>query len=174
MNAQSPPAILVLMGVSGSGKTTVAQVLAERLGWRLVEGDDLHPPANVAKMHSGIPLEDADRWPWLDAIAALIREWRAADGHGLITCSALKKSYRQRLTGGEPGVCFVYLKGSRDLLGQRLAARRGHFMPASLLDSQFATLQEPEADEPAVVVDVSGDPESIAAEVIRRLGLEKV
>jgi carbohydrate kinase (thermoresistant glucokinase family) len=174
MNAQSPPAILVLMGVSGSGKTTVAQVLAERLGWRLVEGDDLHPPANVAKMHSGIPLQDADRWPWLDAIAALIREWRAKGEHGLITCSALKRIYRQRLTGGESGVCFVYLKGSRDLLGQRLAARRGHFMPASLLDSQFATLEEPGPDEPAVAVDVSGDPESIAAEVIRRLGLEKV
>src|SRR4051812_4811952 len=130
------PVVLVVMGVSGAGKTTVARLVAERSGWRYQEGDALHPPANVAKMHSGTPLTDDDRWPWLRAIAAVIDGWRAARQSGVVTCSALKRSYRDILIGGRPDVRLVYLRGSHDLIGQRLSLRRGHFMPPGLLDSQ--------------------------------------
>jgi gluconokinase len=161
--------VLVLMGVSGCGKSTVAGMLAGRLGWDLLEGDDLHPPANVAKMHAGHPLDDDDRWPWL----AKIREWidgHAADGRpGVVTCSALKKTYRDVLRA--PDVVFVYLSGSRELIGARLAARHGHFMPASLLDSQFATLEPPGDDERAITVDVTEDAGAEAKEITERLAL---
>jgi len=142
------------MGVSGSGKTTIGRALAQRLGWLFQEGDALHPPENVAKMKAGHPLDDEDRAPWLAAIAATIDAWRAQGDAGIITCSALKRRYREIVIGDRPDVRLVYLEGSRDLIGERLATRRGHFMPASLLDSQFAALEAPAADEDPITVSV--------------------
>ena len=147
-SAGRSPAIIV-MGVSGSGKTTVGEALAERFGLPLLEGDQFHPKANIDKMSSGTPLTDEDRWPWLDAIAAAMRD--APDGI-IVTCSSLRRAYRDRLRErAERPVLFVFLDGSRDTLAERLAARKGHFMPASLLDSQLATLEPPGADEPGIV-----------------------
>ena len=147
---QEPPTILVVMGVSGSGKSTLAGVLADRLGWPLQEGDDLHPAANVAKMAAGVPLTDEDRAPWLE----LIRDWiiarQDAGESGVVTCSALRRSYREILT--RPGVQFVHLNGTRHDLGERLGQRVGHFMPASLLESQLDTLEPLSADEAGFVV----------------------
>jgi carbohydrate kinase (thermoresistant glucokinase family) len=163
--------ILVVMGVSGSGKTTVAAMLAGALAVDFLEGDDLHPRANVEKMKSGRALTDDDRWPWLRAIGARIDEWRAEGRAGVVTCSALKRAYRDILIGARPQVRLVYLKGSHELIHQRMMARHGHFMPVGLLDSQFATLEEPGPDERPLVVDVAGEPAAIAAEVIRRLGV---
>jgi gluconokinase len=161
--------VLIVMGVSGSGKTTIAVPLAKTLGWRFQEGDDLHPPANVAKMHSGTPLTDEDRWPWLRAIAALIDEWRAAGVSGVITCSALKHVYRDILIGDRADVRLVYLQGDQELISARLQARHGHFMPATLLDSQFATLEEPGADEHPITVHIGPAPEVLVAEIVRQL-----
>lgn len=161
--------VLVLMGVSGSGKSTVAGVLAGRLGWDLAEGDDLHPEANVAKMAAGQPLTDADREPWLARVAAWIRAHTDVGRPGLITCSALKRRYRDELRGDD--VVFVYLAGTHDQIARRLAARHGHYMPASLLDSQLDTLEPPEPDENAIRVDVAGSPQDEAAEIITRLHL---
>jgi carbohydrate kinase (thermoresistant glucokinase family) len=158
--------VLVVMGVSGCGKTVVAEQLASRLHWPFQEGDALHPPANVAKMHGGTPLTDADRWPWLDAIAGWIDTRLAAGEGGVVTCSALKRAYRGRIIGARAGVRLVYLHGSRDLLAARLGARKGHFMPASLLDSQLATLQPPGADEHPIAVDVAAPPEALARTII--------
>ena len=157
------------MGVSGSGKTTVSALLAAALGWRFQEGDDLHPPANVEKMHGGTPLTDADRLPWLQKIAAEIDLWRAKGESGVVTCSALKRSYRDIIIGNRPEVRLVYLKGSYELIRRRLAARHEHFMPAALLDSQFATLEEPAAEEHPIVLDVDGKPGDIAFRIIREL-----
>lgn len=152
------------MGVSGTGKSTVGRGLAETLGLPFVEGDDLHPPANVAKMAAGIPLTDADRAPWLDRIAAEL-------GRPLIiTCSALKRSYRDRLRAAAPDLVLVYLHGSPELLASRMAQRDGHFMPQSLLESQLATLEEPSADEDAIPVDVELRPDEIVELVVDRLG----
>ena len=131
--------ILVVMGVAGSGKTTVARMLAERLGWRFQEGDALHPPGNVAKMSAGTPLTDDDRWPWLHAIAAVIDGWRAEGASGIVTCSALKRAYREILVGGRADVRLVHLAGDKALIAARMAARKGHFMPTALLDSQACT-----------------------------------
>jgi gluconokinase len=169
--ATIPSAIdaLIVMGVAGSGKTTVAQALAARTGWRFEDGDVFHPASNVEKMRSGQPLTDEDRWPWLRAIAAEIDRTRKADGHIIIACSALKRSYRDILIGSRLGVQLIYLKGSRDLIGQRLRARRGHFMPPALLDSQFATLEEPGSDERAVVVDVASTVDAIVDDIVRQL-----
>lgn len=161
--------VVIIMGVSASGKTTVGVPLAKQLGWRFQEGDDLHPPANIAKMKSGTPLTDEDRSPWLHAIAALIDQWRAQGVSGVITCSALKRAYRDILIGDRPDVRLVYLQGERDLLVQRAAARHGHFMPASLLDSQLATLEEPGPDEHPITVHIGPPPEALVAEIIRRL-----
>ena len=165
----SPP-ILVIMGVSGTGKSTVAQDLAARLGWPFEEGDGLHPEANVAKMHAGIPLTDADRQPWLERVAAWIDAQRAKKQPGIITCSALKRSYRQIIIGDRPEVRLVYLRGSRDVIAEHLAARRGHFMPASLLQSQIDTLEEPGPDEDPLTVDVGPPAGQVADEIIRLLG----
>lgn len=162
--------VLVVMGVSGSGKTTVGEGLARRLGWPFLEGDSLHPPANVAKMKSGTPLDDADRLPWLRAIAARIDDWRRAGSPGIVTCSALKRSYRRILVGDRPEVRLVFLKGTRDTIAPRMAARRGHFMPPGLLQSQLDTLEEPGADERPITVAVDGAPDAIVAEVLRALG----
>jgi gluconokinase/shikimate kinase len=157
------------MGVSGCGKSTVGGVLAGRLGWDLGEGDELHPPENVAKMAAGHPLTDEDRWPWLDRVAAWIRERTDAGRPGIITCSALKRSYRDVLRGDS--VVFVYLRGTLEQIADRLAKRHGHYMPSSLLESQFATLEEPTADEHALVVDIGPAPGVQAAEIVERLGL---
>jgi carbohydrate kinase (thermoresistant glucokinase family) len=161
--------VLVVMGVSGSGKTTVAEGLAARLRWPLLEGDTLHPPANVAKMKSGTPLTDADRLPWLQAIAARIDEWRRAGSPGIVTCSALKRSYRRILTGDRPEVRLVFLSGSRQTIAPRIAARRGHFMPPTLLQSQLDTLEPPGPDESAITASVDGTPDEIVEEVLAKL-----
>ncbi len=163
------PHILVFMGVSGSGKTTIAEAVAARLHWPYQEGDDLHPPANVAKMHAGTPLTDADRLPWLRAIAAWIDARLAAGEPGVITCSALKHAYRDIIVGDRPHVRLVYLQGDKALLGRRMAERKGHFMPPSLLDSQFATLEEPGPDEHPLVVHVGGPVEEAVDRVIAAL-----
>lgn len=157
------------MGVSGSGKSTVAGVLAGRLGWDLAEGDDMHPPENVAKMASGHPLDDEDRWPWLVTVAAWIRERTQADRPGIVTCSALKRIYRDRLRGD--GVVFVHLVGTPDEIANRIAVRHGHYMPTLLLDSQLQTLEPLWPDEEAITVDVSGSPQDEAARIIARLRL---
>src|SRR5712671_7279195 len=162
--------ILVVMGVSGSGKTTIAKALADRLGWAFEEGDDLHPGSDIAKMRSGHPLDDRDRWPWLEKVAAWIDGWRQVGTSGVITCSALKRSYRDFLTRGRPEVRVVYLRGDRALIAARLAAREGHFMPASLLDSQLATLEEPDTDEHPIYADVGRPVEDIIADIERDLG----
>jgi len=163
------PVIVVVMGVSGSGKTTVSALLAAALGCQFQEGDDLHPAENVEKMHGGTPLTDADRMPWLYRIAKEIDSWRAQGESGVLTCSALKRSYRDIIVGGRPDVTLVYLKGSYDIIRRRMAARREHFMPVALLESQFATLQEPTPDEHPIIVDVSGRPAEIATEIVRQL-----
>jgi gluconokinase len=165
--AQLP--VLVFMGISGSGKSTVAGIVAGRLGWDLEEGDGLHPPANVAKMSAGTPLTDEDRWPWLDLVAAWIREHTDAAVPGVITCSALRRSYRDRLTGEH--VIFVHLAGTRDTIGRRITARTDHFMPAGLLDSQLSALEPLEPDENALVVDIGPHPNELADEIIDRLHL---
>ena len=165
----SPP-ILVIMGVSGTGKSTVAQELAWRLGWSFEEGDALHPEANIAKMHAGIPLTDADRQPWLERVAAWIDGQRANNQPGIITCSALKRSYRQIIIGDRPEVRLIYLRGGRDLIAEHLAGRRGHFMPASLLQSQFDALEEPDPSEDPLTIDVGPPAGRLAEEIIRALG----
>jgi len=163
------PVIVVVMGVSGSGKTTVAVLLSAALNCQFQEGDDLHPPENVEKMHGGTPLTDTDRLPWLRKIAEEIDGWRARGESGVLTCSALKQSYRDIIIGGRSNVTLVFLKGSRDLIHKRMAARHEHFMPVGLLDSQFATLQEPTADEHPITVDVGGRPTEIVDEIVRQL-----
>ena len=168
-NSDGQQPVLVVMGVSGSGKSTVAGILAGQLGWDLEEGDDLHPAANVARMASGQPLTDDDRWPWLDTVAAWITDHTTAGIPGIITCSALKRSYRDRMRG--PNVVFVHLAGSKDQIGRRLAARSDHFMPPTLLDSQLITLEPSGPDENTLVVDVGRRPAEEAADIIRRLDL---
>ena len=165
------PVVLVLMGVSGCGKTTVAEIIAQRLRWPFEEGDALHPPANVAKMHAGHPLDDADRAPWLARVADWVDARLDAGESGVITCSALKRKYRELIARRGRDIEFVYLHGSRELIASRLAGRQGHFMPSSLLDTQFATLEEPGPDEPAIRVGIGDAPEVIAAEIIDALGL---
>lgn len=165
------PAVIVVMGVASSGKTSLGERLAERLAWPFRDADSFHPPANVAKMSAGIPLTDEDRKPWLAAIAAWIDELRSSGGTGIVTCSALKKAYREVIVGERPDVALVYLRGSRELIGQRMAARQHHFMPPALLDSQFATLEEPGADENPLVVQVEASKEAIVDQVVRELRL---
>jgi len=163
-------AAVVLMGVAGAGKSTVGEALAARLGCDFRDADSFHPPANVAKMSSGVPLTDEDRWPWLAAIAAWIGERRASGRLGVVTCSALKRRYRDvLLRGGQ--VRLVYLKGDMPLIARRLAARRGHFMPPALLQSQFDALEEPAADEAPITVSVEGTPEEIVTRIVIALGL---
>lgn len=157
--------IVLMMGVCGCGKTTVGQALARELGWRFLDADDFHPEANVAKMARGVALADDDRWPWFDRVVAEMRRLDAAGEHAVVACSALKRAYRDRLAaGGDMHV--VYLKGDAATIGPRLAERIGHFMPASLLPSQFATLEEPAA---AIVVDIAQPVEAQVAEIARAL-----
>jgi gluconokinase len=171
MSASGPGGqpVLVVMGVSGSGKSTVAGHLATRLGWDLQEGDDLHPAANVAKMAAGLPLTDDDRWPWLDRVAEWISAHAAAGRPGVVTCSALRRVHRDRLRGDR--VVFVHLSGSKSRIAQRLATRVDHFMPPSLLDSQIAALEPPGEDENVLLIRPEGTPADIADDVIARLGL---
>lgn len=165
------PVVLVLMGVSGCGKSTVAGLLVDRLGWPFEEGDDLHPQANKDKMSSGHPLTDDDRWPWLEKVAEWVEGQLDAGENGLITCSSLKRSYRDVINRRGSGIVFVYLAGSRETISARLVARRGHYMPSSLLDSQFGDLEEPAPDEPEMRVDVGPPARVIAQHVIEALGL---
>jgi gluconokinase len=165
------PSVIVVMGVSGSGKSTVASMLAHRLRWTYEDGDWFHPEANVEKMHHGEPLTDQDRWPWLRAIAAWIDNTRKAGNHGVVACSALKRAYRDILVGERRDVRLVFLKGDRELIGRRIAARDDHFMPASLLDSQFAALEEPAADERPTVVSIAPHPREIVDDIVNALGI---
>jgi gluconokinase len=160
--------IVVVMGVTGTGKTTVGRRLAGDLGWPFRDADDLHPPANVAKMRGGEPLTDADRAPWLDAIARFVDEERRAGRDLVLACSALKHVYRERIGGGAPGVVFVHLTGDPSLIRARLARRRGHFAKADLLTSQLETLEPPAG---ALVVDVAAPPDEVVARIRRHLGL---
>jgi len=159
------------MGVSGCGKTTIAALLAARLGWQLAEADAFHSAANVEKMRNAIPLTDEDRGPWLDAIAEWIDAARAAHRPGVVTCSALKRRYRERLSAGRDGVRFVYLRGTYDLIARRIAERAHDYMPAALLQSQFDALEEPETDENPIVVSIEQPPEKIVAEIVGALQL---
>ncbi|KJY19459.1 MULTISPECIES: gluconokinase [unclassified Streptomyces] len=160
--------VIVVMGVAGTGKTTVGRLLAERLGLPYAEGDAFHPAANVAKMAAGHPLDDADRWPWLDAVGEWIRN-RAGRCGGVIAASSLKRAYRDRLRAAAPRAVFVHLTGERPLIEERMAARRGHFMPTTLLESQFATLEPLQDDELGVAVDVSGSPEEVTERALAAL-----
>jgi gluconokinase len=162
---------LVVMGVSGSGKTTVAELLAKHLGWPFTEGDRLHPQANVEKMRQGIPLTDADRAPWLDRIGEELKTWAAEGRSGVMTCSALKRAYRDCIRSTRPDVRFVYIKGSAALIGSRVAARHHEYMPGSLLRSQFDTLEEPTPDEQVVTVDAGGSADEEVAAVLATLNL---
>ena len=168
----SRPLVLVFMGVSGCGKSTVAALLAGRLGWPFEEGDALHPQANVDKMRAGEPLTDADRLPWLERVADWIDARLDTGEDGIVTCSALKRSYRGLLDRRRRGVVFVYLAGDEDTINARITTRGGHFMPPSLLDSQFAILEEPGPDEPAIRVEIGPSPQQIAQTVVDQLGLE--
>lgn len=161
---------MVLMGVSGSGKSTVGALLAERLGVPYAEADDFHPPENVAKMSSGVPLEDADRWPWLDALARWLAEHSASGG--VMACSALKRGYRDRLRRAAAGLLFVHLDGPEELIAGRLAGRSGHFMPRSLLRSQFDALEELHDDEPGVTVSIDAGPRTVADRALAALPRE--
>ena len=157
--------IVVLMGVCGSGKTTVGRALAERLHWHFLDADDFHPQANVEKMARGMPLSDEDRWPWFDRVVGELKRHHAAGTQVVVACSALKQVYRERLAQAG-GVRFAYLKGNAATIAPRLAGRSGHFMPASLLTSQFATLEEPSA---AIVIDVAEPVEAQVAAITRAL-----
>jgi gluconokinase len=157
--------IVIVMGTTGSGKTTIGSLLAKRLGWEFADGDDFHPPANVEKMKHGIPLTDADREPWLKALHDKIVEWNTEKRNVVLACSALKQSYRDELRAS-PDVKFVYLKGSYELFSQRVLARKGHFAKQDLLASQFATLEEP---TDAITVDAALPSEQIVSEVRRQL-----
>ena len=163
------PRVLVVMGVSGSGKTTVGALLAGRLGWPYAEADAFHSPENVAKMAAGHPLTDEDRWPWLRAIAAWIHERLDRGERGVVTCSALKRAYRELLRG--PEVQLVYLQGPRELIAERMAARHGHFFKPAMLDSQLATLEEPAPDEGVIAVSIGGTPERIVDEILAAAGV---
>jgi gluconokinase len=162
-------AVLIVMGVSGCGKSTVGTLIARRLQWEFGDADWLHPPANVDKMRQGIPLTDEDRLPWLEKTAAWIDNQRRSAGRGVITCSALKRRYRDILVGGRDGVRLVYLKGDEPLIARRLAARREHFMPASLLRSQFEALEEPGPDEKPIVVSIEPSPVHIMTTILSAL-----
>jgi gluconokinase len=160
--------IIVVMGVSGSGKTTVAAGIASAEGWVLLEGDSFHPPSNIAKMRAGIPLTDDDRQPWLQAIGTREDEIRMSGLSAVVACSALKRSYRAILIGERTDVALVYLRGSRQVVAQRLRARKSHFMPPELLESQFATLEEPGPDEGPIIVDIDQSAEAMVADALRQ------
>lgn len=168
----NPVRYVIVMGVSGCGKSTVAALLAQQLGWAFVEGDSLHPPANVEKMSQGIPLTDADRLPWLQEIAQTIENWRATGQPGVVACSALRRHYREIIAGPALDIRFAYLQGDFQLIKQRLAMRQGHYMPVSLLESQFSVLEAPASDEPVITLDVEAQAEGLVADIIQMLDLK--
>jgi gluconokinase len=163
------PCALIVMGVAGSGKSTIAEALAAKLGWRFADGDAFHPTSNVAKMSAGHPLTDDDRWPWLQAIADEIDAVAGRGDQIVVACSALKRAYRDVLVHGRDDVRIVYLEGSQALIAGRLAARKGHFMPPGLLDSQFATLQPPGADENPITVSIDAAVDIIITAILAHL-----
>jgi gluconokinase len=165
--------ILIVAGVAGSGKTTVGALLAGRLRWQFADADTFHPAANIAKMHAGIPLTDADREPWLRAVTGWMDERAAAGQSGVVTCSALKRAYRDELLDGRPAAVMVFLQVSREVLAERLVSRPGHFFPERLLDSQLATLEPPAPDERVHTVAVAGDPAATAAKIIALLPVSR-
>jgi gluconokinase len=165
------PCALIVMGVSGSGKSTIANKLAGRLSWSYEDGDKFHPPSNVAKMSAGQPLTDEDRWPWLQAIAAEIDRVCKAGEHAVIACSALKRAYRDILVHGRNDVRIIFLKGAQELIASRLALRKGHFMPPGLLASQFKTLELPGSDENPVTVSIDVSVEAVVDDIVGQLGL---
>ena len=171
--ALPPPRVVVVMGVSGCGKSTVGARLAALLGWDFAEGDGFHSADHVARMRAGVALSDADRAPWLRAIAAWIGHRLVADAPGIVACSALRRSYRETLAGGSGAVGFAYLKGGRATIARRVAARRGHFMPESLLDSQFALLEEPGPGERTATVAIEAGPDEAAGLIARAFGLAR-
>ena len=164
-----PVSVLVVMGVSGSGKSTIGTQLALQLRWDFEDGDWFHPVRNIDKMHQGIPLTDEDRAPWLIAIADFIDTTRSAGGHAVVACSALKRRYRTVIIGNRPDVRLIYLKGDIELIGRRITARHEHFMPKSLLESQFDALEEPGPDENPIVVSIAPRPREIVAEILADL-----
>lgn len=165
--------LLVVMGVSGSGKTTVARGIAEAVGWEFAEGDDFHSEHNVTKMASGTPLTDGDRWPWLRSIGEWLSEHEANGRSAVVTCSALRRVYRDLLRDTRPDVRFCHVDASADLIRSRLEQRKGHYMPSSLLPSQIATLEPLQPDEPGVVVSVAGTPDEIVERALVALGLQR-
>ena len=162
-------AAIIVMGVSGSGKSTIGALLAERLGWPFADADGFHPPENVAKMAAGTPLTDADRWPWLDAIAAHIGAARQAGQPVVVACSALRRAYRERLRAGHGDLLFLHLSGAPEVIAARQAARQGHFMPPSLMASQFATLEDTVAEPDAVTVSVKASPDEVVEAALAHL-----
>ncbi len=171
-DASEMPCAVVVMGVSGSGKSTIGEALAARLGWRFEDGDRFHPPSNVAKMSAGQPLTDEDRRPWLQAIADEIDRVCMAGEHAVIACSALKRSYREILVHGRSDVRIVHLDGAEELIAGRLASRKGHFMPPGLLASQFRTLEPPAADEHPVTVSIDAPTQTVVDDIVHQLGLD--
>jgi gluconokinase len=175
VNAQDVPGTssIVVMGVSGSGKSTVADGLAERLGWAFAEGDDFHPPENVEKMRSGQPLDDEDRWPWLRSLADWIGEHERTGESVVVTCSALKRAYRDVLCDGHPSVWFAHVTADAALIRERMEHRTGHYMPVSLLDSQLALLEPLEDDEPGASISGAGEPDAVVDELLATLSRER-
>jgi len=163
------PCFIVIMGVAGCGKSTIAKLTADRLAWAFIEGDSLHPPINVEKMRQGTPLNDDDRSPWLRSIARTIKRWRKEGKSGVVACSALRRAYREIIAEGQDDVLFVHLHGDPELIARRLAERRGHFMPADLLDSQIATLERPMPDEHAISLDIAASPETLVDKVVQAI-----
>lgn len=174
MPPEPAPHALIVMGVSGSGKTTIGEQLAARIGWRYEDADTFHPASNVAKMSAGQPLTDEDRWPWLRAIADEIDRAIAAGERVVIGCSALRRVYRDLLVHGRSDIRIVYLDGTQDLIAGRLGARKGHFMPPGLLTSQFRTLEPPAPDEHAVMVSIDATAETIVDDILRQLKSSKI
>jgi carbohydrate kinase (thermoresistant glucokinase family) len=165
------PAVMIVMGVSGSGKSTIGAILARRLHWEFEDADWLHPPSNVDKMHNGIPLTDEDRRPWLEAVAAWIDHTRRAGEHAVVACSALKRRYRDILIGDRTDVRLVYLRGDEKLIARRIATRHEHFMPQGLLHSQFEALEEPGTDEAPVTVSIEPHPRAVVAQILSALAI---
>jgi len=169
----TPPRSILLMGVSGSGKTTLGHAIARELGWHFADADAFHPPGNIAKMRAGQPLDDTDRAPWLAALRRHLAESLTNHQPSVLACSALKKRYRHQLLAGlPPPAVLVYLRGNRELLAARLSARTGHFMPAALLDSQLAALEEPTADENALVLDIARSPAELVGQICKTFALQ--